>query len=36
MFLTSFDPFLTTQRPIFKAFWDFPWAKMRDLGLKKG
>ena len=24
------------QRPIFKAFWDFPWAKTGDLGLKMG
>ena len=23
------------QWPIFKAFWDSPWAKTRDLGLKK-
>ena len=32
-----FDPFLTIvgpKRPIFKAFWDFPWPKTRHHGLK--
>ena len=29
-----FDLFLVPKRPIFKAFWDFPWAKRRHHGLK--
>ena len=29
-------PFLVANRPIFKAFWDFPWAKTRHQGLKMG
>ena len=33
-FLTYFDPLLVPKRPIFKAFWDFPWPKTRHLGLK--
>ena len=33
-FLTHFHPFLVPQRPNFKAFWHFPWVKMRDLGLE--
>ena len=28
------DPFLVSKRPIFKAFWDFPWPKTRHHGLK--
>ena len=35
-FLTHFDPFLVPKWPIFKAFWDFPWAKTRRHGLKMG
>ena len=31
-----FDPFLVPNRPIFKAFWDFPWPKTRRHGLKTG
>ena len=31
-----FDPFLLPKRPLFKAFWDFAWAKMRPHGLKTG
>ena len=31
-----FDPFLVPKRPLFKAFWDFPWAKTRHHGLKTG
>ena len=35
-----FDPFFThfllPKRPLFKAFWDFPWAKTRPNGLKMG
>ena len=31
-----FDPLLVLKRPIFKAYWDFPWAKTRDHGLKTG
>ena len=31
-----FDPFLVPNQPIFKTFWDFPWAKTRDLALKMG
>ena len=29
-----FDPLLVPERPIFKAFWDFPWPKTRHHGLK--
>ena len=29
-----FDPLLVPKRPIFKAFWDFPWPKTRHHGLK--
>ena len=32
----DFDPFSVPQRPIFQAFWDFSWAKTRDLELKMG
>ena len=35
-FLTRFDPFLVPKRPIFKAFWDFPWAKTQHHRLKTG
>ena len=28
-----FDPFFVPKQPIFKAFWDFPWAKTRPHGL---
>ena len=31
-----FDPFLVPKRPIFKAFWDFPWANEPHHGLKIG
>ena len=30
------DPFFVPKRPIFKAFWDFPWAKTGHHGLKTG
>ena len=33
-FSPIFDPFLVPKRPIFKAFWDFPWPKTRHHGLK--
>ena len=35
-FSPSFDPFLVLNQPLFKAFWDFPWAKTRHHGLKMG
>ena len=35
-FSPSFDPFLVVNQPLFKAFWDFPWAKTRHHGLKMG
>ena len=35
-FSPVFDPFLVPKRPIFKAFWDFPWAKTRPNGLTTG
>ena len=35
-YLPSFDPFLVLNRPLFKAFRDFPWAKMCHHGLKTG
>ena len=31
-----FDPFLDSNRPIFKAFWHFPWPKTRHDELKTG
>ena len=33
-FSPIFDPFLVPKRPIFKAFWDFPWPIMHHHGLK--
>ena len=33
-FSPIFDAFLGPKRPIFKAFWDFPWPKTRQHGLK--
>ena len=35
-FLTIFDALLVLKRPVFKAFWDFPWPKTRHHGLKTG
>ena len=35
LFSPIFDPFLVPKRPVFKAFWDFPWPKMRHHKLKK-
>ena len=35
-FSPSFDPFLVVNQPLFKAFWDLPWAKTRHHGLKMG
>ena len=35
-FSPSFDPFLVLNQPLFRAFWDFPWAKTRHQGLKMG
>ena len=35
-FSPSFEPFLVLNQPLFKAFWDFPWAKTRQHGLKMG
>ena len=35
-FRPIFDPFLVPKRPIFKAFWDFPWAKASHHVLKMG
>ena len=35
-FLTHFYPFLVLKRPIFKAFWHFPWPKTRHHRLKTG
>ena len=35
-FLTHFHPFLVAKWPIFKAFWDFPWAKTPRHGLQMG
>ena len=35
-FCPIFDPFLVPKGPLFKAFWDFPWAKTRHHGLKVG
>jgi hypothetical protein len=35
-FLTHFLPLLVQKGPIFKALWDFPWAKMRHHRLKVG
>ena len=29
-----FNPFLVLKRPLFKAFWNFPWAKARHHELK--
>ena len=31
-----FHPILLPKRPLFKAFWDFPWAKTRHHALKMG
>ena len=31
-----FDAFVVLKRPIFKAFWHFPWPKTRHHGLKMG
>ena len=33
-FSPIFDPFLVPKRPIFKAFWDFPWPITHHHGLK--
>ena len=35
-FLTHFSPNLVPKRPVFKAFWEFPWPKSRHQGLKTG
>ena len=35
-FSPIFDPFLVPKRPLFKAFWPFPWAKTCHHGLKMG
>ena len=34
--MTHFEPFLVPKRPVFKAYWDFAWAKMRHHGHKTG
>ena len=35
-FCPIFDPFFVPKRPLFKAYWDFPWPKTRHHGLKTG
>ena len=35
-FSPIFDPLLVPKRPLLRAFWDFPWAKMLSNGLKLG
>ena len=33
-FSPIFEPFLVLNQPLFKAFWDYPWTKTRQHGLK--
>ena len=34
-FSSSFEPFLVLNQPLFKAFWDFPWAKPRQVPVEQ-